>query len=146
MDQFTTPNCDRTKHFLAIKLRIETKPLVYCGVIGPRTSHGLYIDPREAAKCAEWLLEPLSEGWGFEPGIIEGHKAPAIVQPADEVPDMRGEKARLVCYVLDVLVWKLPREYGPAWLAAELANKGIPVEWDSARECFTSKPSVEVLK
>ncbi len=71
---------------------------------------------------------------------------PAIEAPANEPPDLRGEKAGLICYLLGFLVYKLPREYGPAWLSGELAAAGIPIEWDSKAERFVAKPLIGAVK
>jgi len=54
--------------------------------------------------------------------------------------DTKGVKA--VCTALNVLVWKIPRIVGPCsadWWAAELQDKNIDVEWDSATERFIPK-------
>jgi hypothetical protein len=146
MDKIAVSNDEGTRQLLALKLRIKERPVVYLGINnrGGLASHTIHLSPRSGAFLADWLLEPLSEGWNFEPGLIDERQRPAVEvpMPAPVVPDLRGEKAGLVCYVLNVLAWKLPADHGPAWLAGELAAAGIPIEWDSQEERFVAKPLV----
>jgi hypothetical protein len=140
VDQLTVSNHEGSKHLLAIKLRIDARPVVYLGInnAGGRAAHTIQLTPTMAFRLADWICDDPSEGWGFEPGLMPERPAHKV-QAAADVPDLRGEKATLVCYVLDVLAWKLPSDYGPAWLAGELTAAGIPIEWDSKGERFVPK-------
>ncbi len=149
MDQYSVANDEGTRTLLAIKLRVDTKPVLFLSLQnqGGRVAHAIYLSPRPAAGLADWLLEPLAAGWGFEPGLIDATKRPTIEAPANDTPpDIRADNARVLCYGLDVLAWKLPAEYGPAWVASELAHAGIPIDWDSHAERFITKPLIGAAK
>jgi hypothetical protein len=141
MDQVTVSNRERTKHLLAIKLRIDERPLVHLVInkTGGGITHTIDLVPREAGQLADWILEPISTGWGFEPVSFSWRQTvpPETILP---MPDLRKETAGLLCYVLHALGCRLPAEYGPAWIAGELSAAGIPIEWDSTHERFVTRP------
>ena len=140
-DDITVSSSDGTKHLLAMKLCVEDRPLVYLAMMnaGGFASHKIYLSPLEAAHLANWLLQPWRPGWGI-PVVAMGPPRAPTAQPGFQLSDPKGEKAALICYVLDVLAWKLPRSYGPAWIAGELAAAGISIEWNGQQECFRPKP------
>lgn len=141
MDQIALDSPDGAKHLLALRLRVEQKPLLHLAVnrTDGRTSQSIDLAPRDAGSLADWILEPMPAGWGFEDIL---RRVPAAVAPSDQATppiELNQERAKLVCFVLNVLSWKLPREYGPAWLVGELANAGIPIAWDNDAEHFIPK-------
>ncbi len=135
-DEISLVNELGSKHLLAFKLRVQDKPVLQLQITrrDGRSVSSIELGAVRAGLLADWILE-LTFGWNFEqvtmPAAVVGEL------PAPESPlDLTVQRAKLVCWVLNVLVWQLPPEYGPPWLLGKMAAAGIKVEWDDKQGRF----------
>jgi len=136
MDHVTIESIDRKKVLHGMKMLEEGQPILEMRISRKdgQMSYYLCIRPADAGRLADWMLDPVSGGWTPQPG-------PGVPQPESAVTPAEAQQRRqrdcsLLLYVLNCLVWKLPKEYGAAWLAGELAAAGIQVEWVDQQERF----------
>jgi hypothetical protein len=141
MDGITLSNVAGTKHLHALRLRVEEKPFLHISLNRKdgRVSQWIEVTPQAAGSLADWILEPMPAGWGFEDLIRRRVDLPSRDHASPPI-ELNQERAKLVCYVLNVLAGAAVLEaLAPAWLVSELANAGIPVDWDSDKEHFVPK-------
>jgi hypothetical protein len=138
-DEISLVNAEGTKHLLAFKLRVDGKPVLQLQITrrDGRSVSSIELGAVRAGLLADWIID-LTFGWNFEQVI---HPAPVVGElPAPESPlVLTVQRAKLVCWVLNVLVWQLPPEYGSPWLLGTMAAAGIKVDWDNKQERFRPK-------